>query len=48
MVRRAQEKLDREYSVAQLRAQVLEMIARTHEAARQRFAPAEKVEVLVR
>jgi glycosyltransferase involved in cell wall biosynthesis len=47
MVRRAQEKLEREYSIGRLREQVLEMIALTHGDAGQRFAPSVKAKVLV-
>lgn len=47
MVARAQEKLEREYSIGRLREQVLEMIGLTHKAARQRFAHSRKAEVLV-
>jgi glycosyltransferase involved in cell wall biosynthesis len=48
MVRRAQEKLSSEYSIARLREQVLEMIERSHEAAAQRSPEPQKVEFLVK
>ena len=47
MVRRAQEKLENEFRIGQLRDQVMEMIARTREAALERFSQPERAQVLV-
>lgn len=47
MVKRAQEKLDGEYSIGRLRQQVLDMIGRAHGALSERLAQEEKAEILV-
>ena len=48
IVRRAQEKLDREYSVGKLRSQVLEIISRTHAAATELVEQDKKAEAFAK
>lgn len=47
MVRRAQEKLERDYSIGRLREQVLDVIAQVHSVAERRQHEEQKVQVLV-
>ena len=47
MIKRAQEKLDSEYSIGRLRDQVLDVIGRAHAAAGERLAHEKKAEILV-
>jgi glycosyltransferase involved in cell wall biosynthesis len=48
MVRRAQAKLDGEYSIGRLRKQVLDMISRVHATAREQLDQDEKADALVK
>jgi hypothetical protein len=48
MARRAQAKLDGEYSIGRLRKQVLDMISRVHATAREQLDQDEKADALVK